>query len=226
MRFQEPVDPHQVSDQVREVMARKEFRYDKSLLDRIGDWISRQLDRLFGGVEGPAGGAAFGGGAGSLVAWLVIVVALVAIVATVVYVLRKRVRRPEPDEPVLDSEIEHRSPASRWRREAEHHEAAGEWKDALLARYRELVRTLVDRRQLPDVPGRTTGELRADLRRSTPEAAEPFDAATLLFELAWYADRPTAADENADFRRLAAEVLDRSPVDRFDAARAGSEVLV
>ena len=71
---------------------------------------------------------------------------------------------------------------------------------ALRARYRQLVRTLVDRRQLPDIAGRTTGELREDLARTTPDAGEAFDTASLLFELAWYAHVPTGAEQSAQFR--------------------------
>ena len=106
--------------------------------------------------------------------------------------------------------------------DAERLEAEGEWKLALRARYRELVRTLTDRRQLPDVAGRTTGELRVDLDRTTPAASADFDVACLLFELAWYADVPTGVDENARFREaatgvLAARVVD---VDADDSDRA------
>lgn len=220
MRFQDvPVDPGDTADKVREVMSRPEFRYEKSWLDRLGEWISRQLQDLFG--DSPPGGGptgTFGGGAGPLIAWLLIILAVAAVVATVVYVVRHRVRRPAEDEAVLTSEIEHRNPARHWAELAERHEAAGEWKEALRCRYRELVRTLVDRSQLPDIAGRTTGELRADLDRSTPVASSAFDRVTLLFELPWYADEPTGPEENREVRALAAQVLEQPPAQRFDRA--------
>ena len=217
MRFQDtPVDPADTAERVREVMSRPEFRYEKSLLDRVGEWIARQLEDLFGPVQ-PAG--TFGGGAGALIAWILIVVAVVGVVAAIVYVVVRRVRRPERDEePLLDSEIEHRNPAAHWGELAARHEAAGEWKEALRCRYRELVRTLVDRGQLPDVPGRTTGELRSDLHRSTPAADDAFDRATLLFELPWYADEPTGAEENRLVRELAAQVLGQQVEHHYDSA--------
>jgi len=220
MRFQDvPVDPGDTADKVREVMSRPEFRYEKSWLDRAGEWISRQLQELFGDVEpGVGGGGTFGGGAGSLVAWILIVVAAVGVIAAVVYVVRHRVRRPEEDEAVLTSEIEHRNPASHWADLAARHEAAGEWKEALRCRYRELVRTLVDRGQLPDTAGRTTGELRVDLDRTTPAARAAFDRATLLFELPWYADEPTGPEENREVRSLSAQVLDQPVTQRYDSA--------
>lgn len=202
-----PVDPDQVGDQVREVLSRREYRYEKSIVDRIGEWIAERLEDLFGDLALPGG--TFSGGVGSLIAWLLIAVAVVAVVATVVYVVRHRVRRPEPDEePVLATEVEHRHPADHWRRLAERHEAAGEWKDALRYRYRELVRTLVDRGSLPDLAGLTTGELRAELHGRCPAADDAFDAATRLFEQPWYAGAPTGREENARFRELAGRVLE------------------
>ena len=220
MRLQDvPVDPADAADKVREVMSRPEFRYEKSWLDRLGEWIARQLDDLFGNLEPGSGGTGtFSGGAGSLVAWLLIVLAVVAVVGTIVYVVLHRVRRPAEDQPELTSEIEHRNPARHWAELAERHEAAGEWKEALRCRYRELVRTLIDRGQLPDVAGRTTGELRVDLSRSTPAAEAAFDRVTLLFELPWYADAPTGAEENREVRSLAAQVLDQPARQRFDTS--------
>jgi hypothetical protein len=46
-----------------------------------------------------------------------------------------------------------------WQSEAEQYEAKGEWKLGLRARYRSLVSELIHRRQLRDIPGRTTGEI-------------------------------------------------------------------
>ncbi len=42
-----------------------------------------------------------------------------------------------------------------------------------------------------------------DVTDRAPDRAEAFAAATELFELAWYADRPTGPDENARFQALA-----------------------
>ena len=96
MILQDPsADPEQLAEQVRRVMARPEFRYDKSWFDRLSDWIARQLERLFGGE--PSGGtidtgSGFAGGIGSILAWLLILAAVAAVVAVVVYVVRHRVR--------------------------------------------------------------------------------------------------------------------------------------
>ena len=226
MILQDPSgDPGQLTDDVRRVMAREEFQYDKSWFDRLSDWIGRQLEKLFGesdpsGAVG-SGGSTFAGGIGSVLAWLLILVAAAAVVAVVVYVVRHRVRRPtEDDGPDTEVEIEHRRSARAWSGDAERLEAEGDWKGALRARYRHLVRTLVDRRQVPDVAGRTTGELREDVSSTTPAAADAFDTASLLFELAWYAHVPTGPAESERFRAAADEVLAASPERRTDGTAA------
>jgi hypothetical protein len=77
----------------------------------------------------------------------------------------------------------------------------------MLARYRELVAELVDRAVVGSVPGRTTGELRADVAANAAGVDAVFSEATLLFELPWYADAPTGPEQNARFKQLAAAVL-------------------
>lgn len=211
-----PADPAVVREDVREVMSRPEFSYEPSFMERIGDWIADQLDKLF--PEAPGTGSTFGGGVGPLVGWILIVAVVVAAAVVIVVVVRNRVKVPARERDATESEVEHRRKADQWARDAAAFEAEGRWKEALRARYRELVRTLVDRRQLPDIPGRTTGELRADLAVTTPDATVAFDRASLLFELAWYTDVPTGADENREFRRLAGAVLDAEGRDRFDLA--------
>ena len=82
-------------------------------------------------------------------------------------------------------------------------ESEGAWKQAIRARYRLLVRTLIDGGQLPDIAGRTTGELRSDIETTIPGALESFDEASTLFELPWYADVETGPAENERFKELA-----------------------
>jgi hypothetical protein len=227
MRLQDAVD----RDDVREVMARPEFAYPRSLWERITDWIGDRLADLLPGGAGPGG--SFGGGIGTLVGWAIIFAGLAAVVVLVVVAVLRRVRlTPGEGEPPLgEVEREHRRRASDWAAEAAELEAAGQWKLAVRARHRELVRTLVDRGQVADLAGRTTGELRDDLHSTTPSASEPFDTACLLFELPWYADLPTGPDESARFRAAAAAVLaapvegtlDRRPVVALTNTATGVE---
>lgn len=224
-------DPAQIAEQVEQILAGDEFRYDPSLFERFSDWIGRQLERLFGDteVEVPVGaGSQFAGGIGSILAWLIILVLLAGLVAVVVYVVRNHVRKPQRDSAdTSETSIEHDRPADEWDRDAARFEAEHQWKDALKARYRQMIRILVDRRQLPDVPGRTTGELRSDLAVTTPAATEPFDRASFAFELGWYAHVPIGEGDYGAFRREVSIVLAapmRSSVDYSpdgDTAEAG-----
>ncbi|MCZ7631077.1 MAG: DUF4129 domain-containing protein [Microthrixaceae bacterium] len=188
----------------------------------MGDWIGERLDDLFSrlpGVDAPsAPGAPLGGGVGSLLGWLLVMAALVVVVIVVVLVIRRWVPRVrEPSDRVTHLDTEHRRSASQWASDAERYEAEGNWKLAIRARFRELVRTLVDRSQVADLPGRTTGEMLADLTTTTPDAVDAFHTAALLFELPWYADVPTGETENARFRAAAESVLAAEVSERIDA---------
>lgn len=215
MRAQEPVDPSQVGDDVAEILSRPEFRYEPSLFDRITDWIGERLESLFG-QSAPGPGAAFGGGAPPFIAWLLILVVVGLVGLAVFYAVRNRVPRVTDDDEPTEVEIEHRRGAAEWRDDAEGHEASGEWKLAIRARYRELVRLLTDRGQLPDIAGLTTGELRRELATTTPDASVAFSRCSELFERPWYADDPTGPDQNAEFRRRSTDVLSASAVPAQD----------
>ncbi|MEZ5238870.1 MAG: DUF4129 domain-containing protein [Microthrixaceae bacterium] len=216
---------------VAEVMSRPELQYPRSVPERIGDWVAQRLDDLFGGA--PAPGAADIGGPSSamasLVGWVLVLLAVALVIVVVVLAVRRWVPRgDEEDEEQTSLETEHRRSARDWRSDAERHESEGRWKLALKARHRELVRTLVDRAAVADVPGRTDTELARDLQRSTPGAGEAFDTASMLFELAWFAGLPTGAEENERFRRAAAEVLAcevTEPLDREPVLVPGTVVL-
>ena len=187
-------DPHRVVDTVHRVLARPEFqRPGPSLLERVQrdvlDWIARVLD-----------GLVRAGLAGWILALMVVLVALV-----VWRVLRDVTR--DPGRAFEVSLAPSRSPAD-WRAEAEQHERAGEWRQALRCRYRALVVDLAGRGLLEEVPGRTAGEYRAELGHTLPAAGASFRGATELFEGAWYGRRPTAAADTSRFRQLADDVLE------------------
>lgn len=200
--------PDVVRERLEEVFRRAEFQRTPTWWDRIVDRVGEWLERLLGGgAGGGASAAGWGGPVAELILWIVLVVLAVALVALIVVVVARRVRRPASDDPELLVEIEAERSVGEWARLAAEHEAAGRWKDALRCRYRELVGTLVERGVAPAVPGRTTGELRLDLSAQSPAVATAFSEATLVFELAWYADRPTGAEEYGRFRDLAAVVV-------------------
>jgi hypothetical protein len=185
--------PGQVTRTVHAVLARPEYRHPgPSILERIERDVLDALARVLSVV---------GAGVG---AWLALI-AIVALVAIVVWRLSSGVTR-DPGRHVAISTGRLR-PAADWRAEAEAHERAGEWRQAVRARYRALVADLAGRGVLHEIPGRTAGEYRAELTDALPAASPQFAGATELFEGAWYGHRPTGAADAAHLRDLADRVL-------------------
>ncbi len=179
------------------VLAQSEFkRPPKTWIEQAQTWladnVSRVLQRLFEG------------GAGTMAAWLVLFV----VVGLLGYFVSKLVRTVQADPGVrMLATVEARMSAGEWREAAERHERDGDWKEAIRCRFRALVGDLVDRGVLREVPGRTAGEYRRELRGSAPVAAPAFSEAAQLFEAAWYGDAPTGPAENEAFRQLAARTV-------------------
>lgn len=194
-------DPDRVREAVREVLARPEFRPpDRTLLQRAFDWLLEQVGRLLAEV-----GAS---GAGGIVGLAVLVLALLGIGLLVARFSRGMTASPEVRAAVPGVP---RRPAAEWRAEAEAHERAGAWRPAVRCRYRALVAELAARGLVDEVPGRTAGEYRGEVRRSLPDAAADFAGATELFELAWYGRGETGAREASRVRELSGRVLQRAP---------------
>jgi hypothetical protein len=202
--------PGEVRDRAREVLSRDEFKDQTTVLQRVLDWIGDHL-------PSPPTASEAGKGGSGLVGDLVLLAVAAALVYALIRVARSIRRQPpkvRPDEAVLD--IEERRSARSWRREAEELESAARWREAMLARYRELVTELIDAHILADVPGRTSGEYRLEHAEVRPARAHEFAEATDLFERAWYGGEPTGAEENRRFRALAAQVIDGAD-ERVDA---------
>ena len=189
--------PGQVSRTIDRVLARPEYRHPgPPLLERIQrdilDWLARVLSEVVGAGLG---------------AWIALALIL-GLVVLIVWRLAGGVTR-DPGQGVAVSAGRLR-PAADWRAEAEAHERAGEWRQAVRCRYRALVADLAGRGFLQEVPGRTAGEYRTELGNALPGASPPFAGATELFEGAWYGQRPTAAADATHFRELADRVLEKA----------------
>jgi hypothetical protein len=194
-------DPQQVREVVREVLSRPEFRPpQRSLTERLFDWVLELIGRLL---------AALGGsGAGGIVGLI-----LLALVLVGVGVLAARFSRGLTPSPEVAAAVPggRRRSAAEWRAEAEAHERAGAWREAVRSRYRALVADLAARGLVEEVPGRTAGEYRRQVGRALPEAATDFAGATELFEVAWYGRSSTGARDAAHLRDMADRVLRRVP---------------
>ena len=194
-------DPERVREAVREVLARPEFRPpDRTLLQRAWDWLFEQAGRLLAEL-----GAS---GAGGIVGLAVLALALLGIGLLAARFSRGMTRSPEVRAAVAGAR---RRPAADWRAEAEANERAGAWRAAVRCRYRALVAELAARGLVDEVPGRTAGEYRGEVRRNLPDAAADFAGATELFELAWYGRGETGTREASRVRELSGRVLQRAP---------------
>jgi hypothetical protein len=196
----------EIRQRAHEIVQRPEFGRHESLLERITNWIGDLFAKITFGL---GGGPGFLGNLVSLALFAGIVFVLVLIVRS----LLGRTRRPKrTDDDELCIELEEGRDATDWRTAAERFEATGQWREAMRARYRELVRTLIDDRVLDDVPGRTTGEYRGEFVRARPADADSFVELTELFEAVWYGGVATDAADNQRFRQLADASRRREPV--------------
>ena len=196
----------EIRQRAHEILQRPEFGRSESLLERIVSWIGDLFSKITFGLGGGPGFL------GNLVS-LAIVAGIVVVLVLIVRSLLGRTRLPTPvagDE--LTIELEEGRDATDWRSDAERFEAAGQWREAMRARYRELVRLLIDDGVLADLPGRTTGEYRVEFVRARPAHADSFIELTELFEAVWYGGVETDAPDNQRFRQLADASRRREPV--------------
>jgi Domain of unknown function (DUF4129) len=193
-------DPGEVREAVREVLSRPEFQPpDRSLFERLYDWVLETIGRLL---------AALGGsGAGGIIGLVLLALVLVGVGILVARFSRGLTPSPEVAAAVPSGV---RRSAAEWRAEAEAHERAGAWRDAVRSRYRALVADLASRGLVEEIPGRTAGEYRREVGRSLPAAAADFAGATELFEVAWYGRADTGSQQAARLRDLSTRVLQRA----------------
>jgi hypothetical protein len=185
----------------QEILQRPEFQEPprslyQQALDKVGELLGKAIDAIVGG------------GAGSLLAWALIVLAVGLLGYLIVRGVQQGGRRRAADDAdlTIDVDVDLRRPAAAWDADAIRLEAAGNWREGLRCRYRALLSTLVRAGVLSDAPGRTSGEHRAVVRSTRPALDAPFSTATGLFERAWYGAEPTGPDESAEFRDLADRV--------------------
>jgi hypothetical protein len=196
----------EIRQRAHDILQRAEFGRHKSLLDRFFEWLGDLFDKVTFGVGGGPGFL------GNLIGYAIIAAVVVLLVLLVRALLRRtRLPKAEPSDD-LSIELEEGRDAADWRSDAERFEAAGQWREAMRARYRELVRTLVDEGVFDDLPGRTTGEYRAEYFDARPGNAPSFGALTDLFEGVWYGGLDTGEADNRRFRELAAAARRREPV--------------
>lgn len=189
--------PERVHETIERILAQSEFAPPpQSALERGRDLVAERLSALLD--------AMFAAGAGSAVGW-----AIVALLVAITVAFALRFSRGVGSDPVLAAMHPSgtRRPAIDWRADAVAHEAAGRWRAALRCRWRALVADLAARGLVEEAPGRTAGDYRRQVATAAPAAAVDFDAATALFEDAWYGDRPVDLAQTQRLQALSARLL-------------------
>ncbi len=191
-----------------EVLARPEYRENdpgllRRVLDLVLEWVGRFLETVVGAGRQNAIGT-------------VAVVVLLCLVLVLVVRFLRGVRRDPGRDQALALALG-RSPLE-WQLEAEEHERAGRWRDALRCRYRLLLARLADRGLIEEVPGRTSGEYLNEALEALPGAADDLRSVTLAFERAWYGNRPVDAAQV----RWVAEAVERVEAAARTPSLAGS----
>ena len=205
-----PPDPEAVRESLERTFSRPEFIDEDGIFDRILRWIGERLADIFDAAfpDIPIGGA-FGGGIGSVLAYLVMFLGILAVLVGLFFVLRNssfRRKRSGATDEVEFSEDESRS-AGEWRTLAELAERDGKFLEALRARYRELVMTLVEGSWVPSAPGRSTGELRTDVALHLPAASAAFDPLSDRFDVAYYGGEEVTEAQLAEAKEWCRSVV-------------------
>jgi hypothetical protein len=165
---------------------------------RAAEWVDDKIVRFFDWLTPDPSQSGLGGFTG--LGALALVIALLAVlVATRMWLgpLRRSARAKERDAVGLDSTL----PSEALRELAEADASRGAYAEAVRARLRAIVRMLEEKGVLDPRPGRTAGEIVAEVARATPEAAEPLGEAVTVFSEIWYGGQTATAASYAALAR-------------------------
>ena len=189
------------SSDMADIFRRSEFQRTPSWWDRLWSAVGDAFDHL---------SFSWLGTAGQFVLWILLIIAALALGSWLWRRWRSRSRRDRertPEDDVVPIAVDSITDPDELRDAHAAFARERDYQQAILFRYRELVAVLMRERLVTNQAGRTTGELRVDLRASSSTAAPAFDAATTIFEVAWFSDHPATPEEFDDLDRLATETL-------------------
>lgn len=169
-------------------------------------------------------------GAG-LVGQLVVVLLVVALVLAIAWLIarwRQGESTPSDGDDVDDGNgdeeieevigtrvVDHETSPQRWRRLASDHREQGRFRDAIRCEYRALVGDLARAGYVDEIPGRTSGEERAQVAEIAARLGDAgrsvgsqFDAAADTFDIAWFDDGVVTAADDQRFLAAQRAVLD------------------
>jgi hypothetical protein len=185
-------DPGDITRQGARDEARNELRKaiyhvtDPSPIQRAFNWLMDKIGKVFDGALKVAPG-----GVPSLLGVVVVVVAIVI-------ALRLGLGPTRLRDAITDRRRGATArTAAEYRAEAERLAARGEYKDAVRARFRAVIRELEERGVLDPRPGRTAGEIAREGGAAVPAITADLRSAAATFDEAWYGRRRAGAAEYA-----------------------------
>lgn len=172
-----------------------------SLLDLLLDWLRDQLDRISEAATGldPLG-------AGLIIGSLLLVVVVIALIVAGPVRRARAARRASVEVFGADTRS-----AADLRASADQLAAEGRWGDAVLDRFRALLRSLEDRALLDERPGRTAHEASVESARLLPGCGDDLHAAGRLFDDVCYGHAVATADDDAWLRSVDQRVAATRP---------------
>jgi hypothetical protein len=192
-----PLDPSR--DQAQrwavEELAKREYAEQRpGAVQQLLDWLLSQIGRLQGPVD-----------AGTGTAFALVVGAVLVLVAVAAVVAGRTLRRPRTADPwaIFDAGT---GTAAGHREAADAAAARGDWRTAVVERFRAVVRELEERAVLVPAPGRTAHEAAEHAAGRLPDQAGALQAAARLFDDVRYGDRPASDADDGSLRRLDEQV--------------------
>ncbi len=211
-----PVDPDSATARrwAREELADPVYHQRESLLSRVLTWLKERLDEAQTTLSGLDARTA------AVVLTVAVVIGVLAVLFIAGPVRRARRARESVEVFVADERS-----AAELRAAADAAAAAGRWAEAVLDRFRCLLRSLEERAVLAERPGWTADEATAEAAEALPSCAADLRRASRLFDDVCYGDRPATAADEAWLRELDSRVAQTRPERHSSAAPAENDVV-
>ncbi|WP_231494900.1 DUF4129 domain-containing protein [Cellulomonas sp. KRMCY2] len=188
----------------------------ESLLARAIRWVLEQLAKVGDRASGL-----------DLRTTTLVVVGVLVLGAIVVLVVAGPVRRARrAGRGSVEVFVDDVRSADELRASADAFAARGAWAEAVLDRFRAVLRSLEDRALLDPRPGRTAHEAAGDGGRRLPTCADDLRRAGVLFDDVCYGDAAAAADDDAWLREVDRRVAAARPVSSAAAGRGSDGLAV
>lgn len=204
-----PVDPDAPTARqwLVDELARPEYHEGPSLLERFLSWIAEKFAALLevGGDVSPV----------LLVTLVAIVVAVVAAAVWVAGPARLRAKRLGPGAVAAADDAR---TAAQMREASLTAAARGDLAEAVVERFRAVVRAAEERVVLTELPGRTADEAATELGAAFPAAAARVRSAARLFDDTLYGERPATEQHLAALVALDDELAETRPLPSAERA--------